>query len=147
MAFLFWLIRYRVQRFVANIYLFIASWESVFHNVVRSAMLDRCQIGEKLIKISLQFTESTLSKWFGEKYICRLKNNCNTLQFYKSQHNLSWTFAVWENVFDMLQIIFLSPNAEKKNTAWALALQRLQFVFDVDKRKHFWISCQGLLII
>lgn len=114
MAFLFWLIRYRVQRFVANIYLFIASWESVFHNVVRSAMLDRCQIGEKLIKISLQFTESTLSKWFGEKYICRLKKNCSTLQFYKSQHNLSWTFAVWENVFDMLQIIFLSPNAEKK---------------------------------
>lgn len=60
---------YRVQRFVANIYLFIAIWESVSHNVVRSAMLDRCQIDETLIKISLRFTDLTLSIIFWGK-IC-----------------------------------------------------------------------------
>lgn len=145
MAFLFWLIRYRVQRFVANIYLFIASWESVFHNVVRSAMLDRCQIGDKL-RFHCNSPNQRCRNDLEKNIFVDWKKNCSTLQFYKSQHNLSWTFAVWENVFDMVQIIFLSPNAEK-NTAWALALQRLQFVFDVDKRKYFWISCQGLLII
>lgn len=113
MAFLFWLIRFRVQRFVANIHLFIASWESVFHNVVRSAMLDRCQIGEKLIKISMQFTESTLSKWFGEKYICRLKNNCNTLQFYKSQHNLSWTLQFEKTFLTCCKLFFFSRMLKK----------------------------------